>query len=57
MASGNDEIYKCHIKSEAILMEKYFVEAIWSKVDNLNLKFFPAASTLEILHEIKFSKL
>ena len=29
-------------------MLNYFVKAIWSKVENLYSKFFPAASTLEI---------
>ena len=29
------------------MQKKHFVEAIWSKVDNMNVNFFQVASTLE----------
>ena len=35
MVSTSDEIYKLNIKSESFLCGNYYVEAIWSKVDNL----------------------
>ena len=45
MVIFNGETYRLHLKWKSFSRKKYFVNAIWSKVENLISKFFVAAPT------------